>query len=196
MNIETFSNAELVATYNDNAALLSEQPVKRFADRSSALKRVRAILVRVKALDKGRNGGRPVQAEEAKSDANVRARIAKQNEEPKAVLAKGIEASPNCRRAITKNKEASTERKAGGKIILKANKVVRAQLMEAAKELGGNRLLADGFADYSAFLAGYLRNTEGSVTKITLRAVKGKQTLPGTITLNCEGQTFVVEVKK
>lgn len=83
---------------------------------------------------------------------------------------------------FSKAVKAAPTKIAGPRLILKTNKEVRAQLTEAAKALGGNRLIAKGYESYTAFLNGIERNQYGS-TIVHLQAVKGSTVLPGTIEL-------------
>ena len=83
------------------------------------------------------------------------------------------------------------------RVILKANKEVRAQLTAAAQKLGGSRLAPIGFADYSAFLTGFDLNMErGGDTLIQFKAIKGKEAQPGSVALQVRiaGDSLAFEV--
>jgi hypothetical protein len=51
MNIDQMTGPQLVATYNESAEKLGEKPVKRFADRKSALRRTQEIHARAFQLE-------------------------------------------------------------------------------------------------------------------------------------------------
>jgi hypothetical protein len=47
LNLETLAGPQLVALYNEKAPLVGEKPVSKFSDRSTAIKRVRALLTKI-----------------------------------------------------------------------------------------------------------------------------------------------------
>jgi hypothetical protein len=84
--------------------------------------------------------------------------------------------------ATAKKAAPAARRSTGSRIVLKANKEVRAQLTAAAQKLGGTRLVPVGapFGEsYSAFLTGF----DAVDTTIDFRAIKGSAKLPGRVSL-------------
>jgi hypothetical protein len=47
LNLETLAGPQLVALYNEKAPLVGDKPVSKFSDRSTAIKRVRALLAKI-----------------------------------------------------------------------------------------------------------------------------------------------------
>jgi hypothetical protein len=47
LNLETLAGPQLVALYNEKAPLVGDKPVSKFSDRSTAIKRVRALLTKI-----------------------------------------------------------------------------------------------------------------------------------------------------
>lgn len=190
--LNTAAMSSLVEAYNNAAMVLGEKPVNRFSDRKAALRRIEALYARIAA-------------EDAKVADQVDAAFAPKQEPEvtriEAALAPGAEKQVNCRRALDQKKGRTAPKAAapasapkklgrptGSKLILKSNKDVRAKLTAKGKALGGSRLLAEGFADYSAFLNGVPLDKDGNAT-VTLIAVTGKGEEKGRFTLSIEAGT-------
>lgn len=140
---------------------------------------------------------------EAEAQPLVDAAMALITTQVPAQIASGAEKETNCRRAQELNRRASkaaapakpakpakakkaaakpVTRKArftpGTRIVLKANKPIRARLMAAATSLGGTRLSPVGFASYTDFLGGVTLDKDGNAT-VTLIPVKGSDPIRG-----------------
>jgi len=197
---------QLLATFNALAATIPGMaPCARFSSRNYGVARTQKLLEvvlerehkddvdaefagRAAAIVEGRefvpanrrNGDRPVTATEEKLDAAVPV-VAKLARKDSALDAEG---------------KVRHERKprTSGRIILKANKEVRAQLTAAAKRLGATRLAPIGFTDYSAFLNGF-EPRESVVFTPVGGTVKADATVfeRGEVKLTIDDGKFIVE---
>lgn len=88
------------------------------------------------------------------------------------------EATPKKERQVAKPTPKGEKVKSRTRLVLKANKPIRAQLTEAANHLGGTRLQPVGFDNYSAFLNGFDLDADGNA-EVALIPIKGSEPVKG-----------------